>query len=95
MLKLASVRMGRQINSFDGCENASSFMLDDHMHAYSECSGNPDGSLPPNHFIADCSGGNEGSCGYGSGNPGGGGPGGGGGGGGGGSGSGDGGPIQF
>ena len=67
------------------------------MHAFSECSGNPDGSLPPNHFIADCDGGNEGKCGYGSGNPGGGGPGGpgGGGGGGGGSGSGDGGPIEF
>jgi hypothetical protein len=64
MLRLAAFTLDRGVNSYDGCYSTDSVMLDDRMHAYTSCTSSYDDGLPKNHFIADCSGGDEGSCGY-------------------------------
>jgi hypothetical protein len=65
MLRLSADRIQHEFNSYDGCKTTGSFMLDEHMHAYSDCTTSYD-TLPKNHFIVDCTGkgGTEGSCGY-------------------------------
>jgi hypothetical protein len=95
MLRLASARVGHEFNSYDGCHTTGTITLDEHMHAYSDCTTSYE-ALPSNHFIVDCGGTTEGSCGYeggGEGGSGAGGSGGGGSGGGGGNGGGGGGGI--
>jgi hypothetical protein len=63
MLRLAAVRVGHEFNSYDGCHTTGTITLDEHMHAYSDCTTSYD-TLPKNHFIVDCGGETEGSCGY-------------------------------
>jgi hypothetical protein len=63
MLRLSAARVQHDFNSYDGCKTTGSFMLDEHMHVYSDCTTSYD-VLPKNHFIVDCDGGTEGSCGY-------------------------------
>ncbi len=63
MLRLASARVGHEFNSYDGCQSTGTITLDEHMHAYSDCTTSYE-KLPANHFIVDCGGETEGSCGY-------------------------------